>query len=68
MHRLYFAFRRDLEIRILSSLAKANRSHPQTLPTGNHRPDVFLGYCAGNGKYLPMDIPEDYDMKTIYGF
>jgi len=35
---------------------------------GSFERDAFWGYCAAPGKYIPMALPESFDMKNVYGF
>ena len=59
----YFLYRRDVEDKI-NAIAR------QIQPTrdGNFERDAFRGYCAAPGKYIPMALPESFDMKNVYGF
>ena len=59
----YFTYRRDIEDKIQSATGQAPGGR-----NGNFEPDAFLGYCGKAGKYLPMILPDAFDMKSVYGF
>ena len=59
----YFKYRKDIEGKIQAVTQQA----PST-PNGSFHRDAFLGYCDRAGKYLPMQLPESFDMKQVYGF
>lgn len=62
---VYFTYRQDVETRI----AQALDSKPKTIANGTFESETFLGYCARSGGYIAMEqLPEDFDMKQVYGF
>lgn len=59
----YFGYRKDIEDKI--QLASGQLPGARD---GSFFPEAFLGYCANSGKYLPMALPDSFDMKSVYGF
>jgi hypothetical protein len=64
LFRKYFDFRKDIEDRI----AKVSGT-PPSQHNGGFYPEYFLGYCKRSNGYQSMDnLPDDFDMKQVYGF
>ncbi|KAL7480924.1 hypothetical protein ACHAW6_006590 [Cyclotella cf. meneghiniana] len=61
----WFALRAEFEDALeTASGGKAKRSSRN----GSFESQYFLGYCAGDGKYVPMESPpDDFDIKKLYG-
>lgn len=63
LFRKYFDFRKDIEDR----MAKVIGMSPSQR-NGKFQPEQFLGYCKRSGGYESINIPDDLDLKQIYGF
>jgi hypothetical protein len=62
--RKYFEYRRDVEDRVAEKIGIVPSRRD-----GNYFPEYFMGYCQNAGGYYSIGgIPEDFDMKSIYGF
>ena len=59
----YFGYRKDIEDKI-----QVATGHAPIARDGAFEPEAFLGYCANSGKYLSMTLPDNFDMKSVYGF
>ena len=59
----YFAYRKDIEEKI-----EAITNEPPAPRDGIFEPDAFLGYCKRSRQYLPMKLPDKFEMKQVYGF
>ena len=60
----YFDFRRDVE-----RLLVEKGGLKETKYDGDFHPEYFLGYCKRAGAYEAIEpIPDDFDMRQIYGF
>ena len=61
----WFALRKEFEDELQSaSGGKAELSARD----GAFESQYFLGYCSGDGRYVPMKmLPDDFDIKTMYG-
>ena len=70
--REFYRYRLDLEERLQSVIDAypIKNSRSKSNSTGStFYPEIFLGYCARMGFYRAMaDLPNDFEMKTIYGF
>jgi hypothetical protein len=61
----YFEIRKELE----DLLQEKGGLPTNKTYAGKFHPEYFLGYCKRPGGYNAMEgIPEDFDMKQIYGF
>jgi hypothetical protein len=64
LFRKYFDFRKDIEDRIAKVTGTPPSEH-----TGGFYPEYFVGYCKRSNGYQSMDsLPDDFDMKQVYGF
>jgi hypothetical protein len=64
LFRKYFDFRKDIEDRIATVTGTPPSQH-----NGGFYPEYFLGYCKRSNGYQAMDsLPDDFDMKQVYGF
>ena len=59
----YFDYRRHIEDQI-----NAVTGTEVSTRDGTFFPEYFKGYCVPRKGYLPMAIPDEFDMKSVYGF
>lgn len=63
LFREYFGYRKDIEDKI-----QAQTDGNVAARDGKFDPEAFLGYCASEGRYNAMSLPDTFDMKQVYGF
>ena len=68
LHREWFSLRREFD-ELHSGLTSNEeiREGIRKSRTGDFEPEHFLGYCEGEGKYMPMVFPEGgFDIQKLY--